>query len=196
MNKIVSVVACNSLKISAGEISRLAAYRLEEIEKPHSTFLLGLPGLDVGKDQNVYAVDHFPQVAIEGCDRQCATRILERYNAKHIETLIVPDILNDAGLELKEITVSPLSSVCMEAVKRVARSAASVVGAFIENYPMVGADQLDRDTYTCSACGWVYTMKTSDPDYGVIPGTTFDKLPDDWSCPICAVPSGNFEPTH
>ena len=38
------------------------------------------------------------------------------------------------------------------------------------------------DKYVCGPCGYVY-----DPDSGVEPGTPFDKLPEDWVCPICGV---------
>lgn len=196
MKKIVSVVACNSLKMPAGEISRLAAYRVVEIERPRSTFLLGLPGLDAEKEKNVYAVRHYPQVAIEGCDKRCATRILEFWNVKHIKTLTVPKILNTNKINLKEVSVWPPNRICMKAVKRVSSSAASFVDGFLDDYPVAGTDHRLVNKYICSACGWVYDIQQGDPDFGVAPGVCFDNLPEDWNCPVCAVPADNFEPAH
>jgi rubredoxin/uncharacterized metal-binding protein len=196
MEKIVSVVACNSLKSPAGEISRLAAYRVVEIERPESTFLLGLPGLDAEKEKNVYAVRHFPQVAIEGCDKLCATKVLEFWDVKHIKTLSVAEIIHKARLNPEEITVAPPNRMCMEAVKRVAYSAALAVDGYISNYPAPGTDHLGTDNYICSPCGWIYDRRTGDPNYGVAAGTGFDALPDGWCCPICAVGADNFEPVE
>lgn len=39
--------------------------------------------------------------------------------------------------------------------------------------------------YECSVCGYIYDPADGDPDNGVDPGTPFEKLPDDWTCPVC-----------
>lgn len=47
------------------------------------------------------------------------------------------------------------------------------------------------DKYVCTICGYVY-----DPEEGaegVEPGTSFDKLPDDWVCPVCGAGKDQFE---
>ncbi|OOC46524.1 hypothetical protein XO09_06840, partial [Thermosipho sp. 1223] len=41
--------------------------------------------------------------------------------------------------------------------------------------------------YVCSVCGYVYDPEVGDPDNGVEPGTPFEKLPEDWVCPVCGV---------
>ncbi len=33
-----------------------------------------------------------------------------------------------------------------------------------------------------------------DPDNGGAPGTAFDDIPDDWTCPICGVGKDMFNP--
>ena len=33
-----------------------------------------------------------------------------------------------------------------------------------------------------------------DPDSGIDPGTAFEELPDDWSCPQCGATKSQFEP--
>lgn len=47
--------------------------------------------------------------------------------------------------------------------------------------------------YVCTVCGYVYDPAAGDPDNGVKPGTPFEKVPDDWSCPICGAPKDSFE---
>lgn len=48
--------------------------------------------------------------------------------------------------------------------------------------------------YVCSVCGYVYDPDKGDPDNGVDPGTLFEKLPDDWVCPVCGASKDQFEP--
>lgn len=48
--------------------------------------------------------------------------------------------------------------------------------------------------YICIVCGWIYDEELGDPDSGLPPGTRFDDIPDDWSCPLCGVAKADFEP--
>ena len=47
--------------------------------------------------------------------------------------------------------------------------------------------------YRCVACGYIYDPEKGDDDGGIKAGTTFDKLPDDWVCPVCGVGKDMFE---
>lgn len=49
-------------------------------------------------------------------------------------------------------------------------------------------------TFICRACGLVYEEAKGDPDSGLAPGTRFEDIPDDWSCPLCGVSKADFEP--
>jgi len=37
----------------------------------------------------------------------------------------------------------------------------------------------------CFFCGYIYDEALGDPDSGIAPGTRFEDLPDDWTCPDC-----------
>lgn len=45
----------------------------------------------------------------------------------------------------------------------------------------------------CDGCGFEYLPTVGDPAADIPPGTTFDRLPEDWVCPECAEPKANFE---
>lgn len=49
------------------------------------------------------------------------------------------------------------------------------------------------DKYRCKVCGYVYDPEKGDPDGRIEPGTAFESLPDDWSCPVCGVSKDQFE---
>ncbi len=48
------------------------------------------------------------------------------------------------------------------------------------------------DKYKCEVCGYVYDPAAGDPDNGVGAGTPFEKLPEDWVCPVCGVGKDSF----
>ena len=48
------------------------------------------------------------------------------------------------------------------------------------------------DKYECTVCGYVYDPELGDSDGGIDPGTPFEKLPDDWVCPICGASKSEF----
>ena len=48
--------------------------------------------------------------------------------------------------------------------------------------------------YRCTVCNYVYDPAIGDPTQDVAPGTPFDDLPDDWTCPDCGVGKDMFAP--
>lgn len=48
--------------------------------------------------------------------------------------------------------------------------------------------------WACMACDYVYDPEVGDPDTGIAPGTPFEEIPDDWSCPDCGASKDLFEP--
>jgi rubredoxin len=49
------------------------------------------------------------------------------------------------------------------------------------------------DKYVCQVCGYVYDPNAGDPENGIEPGTAFEDLPDDWTCPVCGASKDDFE---
>jgi rubredoxin-NAD+ reductase len=41
--------------------------------------------------------------------------------------------------------------------------------------------------YKCILCDFIYDEALGDPDSGLNPGTRFEDIPEDWSCPDCGV---------
>ncbi|MFH0825770.1 MAG: rubredoxin [Pseudomonadota bacterium] len=48
--------------------------------------------------------------------------------------------------------------------------------------------------YVCGVCGYAYDPEIGDPDNGVDSGTPFEKLPEDWVCPVCGADKDSFSP--
>lgn len=48
--------------------------------------------------------------------------------------------------------------------------------------------------YVCDVCGYVYDPAEGDSENNVPPGTPFEKLPEDWVCPVCGAAKDEFTP--
>ena len=45
----------------------------------------------------------------------------------------------------------------------------------------------------CVICGYIYDPAEGDPENGIAPGTAFEDIPEDWTCPACGVGKEHFE---
>ena len=46
--------------------------------------------------------------------------------------------------------------------------------------------------YICDACGWIYEEAVGAPDSGVIAGTKWEDVPENFQCPLCGVGKDQF----
>ena len=46
--------------------------------------------------------------------------------------------------------------------------------------------------YLCTICGYIYDPEEGDATQGINPGTAFESLPDNWTCPVCGAPKSDF----
>ncbi len=50
--------------------------------------------------------------------------------------------------------------------------------------------------YECAACGYIYDPEKGDPGGGVDAGTAWEKVPEDWVCPVCGAGKDQFNPVE
>jgi len=43
-------------------------------------------------------------------------------------------------------------------------------------------------------CTYIYDPAVGDPENGVVPGTSFEDIPEGWVCPDCGAGKDEFEP--
>lgn len=48
-------------------------------------------------------------------------------------------------------------------------------------------------TWLCLICGWIYDEAAGDPDSGIAPGTAWEDVPMNWTCPECGARKEDFE---
>jgi rubredoxin len=52
---------------------------------------------------------------------------------------------------------------------------------------------MEYKKYVCTVCGFVYDEKEGDPEHNIKPGTKFENLPADYTCPLCGAGKDSFE---
>jgi len=48
-------------------------------------------------------------------------------------------------------------------------------------------------TYMCVICGFIYEEEKGLPDKGIQPGTCWDDVPENFTCPECGAMKADFE---
>ena len=48
-------------------------------------------------------------------------------------------------------------------------------------------------TWMCLICGWIYDEAVGSPDEGIPPGTPWEQVPMNWTCPECGARKEDFE---
>ena len=47
--------------------------------------------------------------------------------------------------------------------------------------------------WQCMVCSFIYDEELGLPEEDIAPGTRWDEIPEDWSCPDCGVSKEDFE---
>ena len=47
--------------------------------------------------------------------------------------------------------------------------------------------------YMCLICGWIYDEAEGAPEEGIAPGTRWEDVPPNWTCPECGARKEDFE---
>lgn len=48
-------------------------------------------------------------------------------------------------------------------------------------------------TWMCLICGWLYDEAAGAPEHGIAPGTLWEQVPMNWTCPECGARKEDFE---
>jgi rubredoxin-NAD+ reductase len=59
--------------------------------------------------------------------------------------------------------------------------------------PKTIKEGLSMKKYVCSVCGWEYDEAEGAPEYGIAPGTKWEDVPEDFTCPMCGAGKEEFE---
>ena len=63
----------------------------------------------------------------------------------------------------------------------------------VSSQSMTIENQVQFRTWMCLICGWVYDEAAGLPDEGIAPGTRWEDVPMNWTCPECGARKDDFE---
>jgi uncharacterized metal-binding protein len=95
----VGIVACSGEELAEGTVTRLAALEVLERRRPRETVTICLPLFLAGGEGDRAFARYYPTIAVDGCDKRCATRATEFYSSKPAASIVITDIVSEAGLE-------------------------------------------------------------------------------------------------
>lgn len=126
----VGVVSCAGEELAEGTVSRLAALKVLHELRPGSTVTICLPLYLAGGEGDREFARHHPTITVDGCELRCAARATEAYSARPSASLVVSELVAEAGLP------PPRGRRCLdgagrEAVELVARRVAGLVDGLL-----------------------------------------------------------------
>ncbi len=123
----VNIVPCSGIGKSLGSVSRLAAYHITEDDRPADTTLVPLALLVLGDKDTTSTVQSNPSITLDGCQKQCAKKIIGECGGKIIKDIVVLDVFREHN-DLKPTGIAELN----EAGQKLARVIADTVDPIID----------------------------------------------------------------
>jgi hypothetical protein len=124
--KKVGIVACSGEEIAEGTVTRLAALRVLEELRPRDTVTICLPLFLAGGEGDRAFARFYPTIAVDGCEQRCAARATEMYSGKPAASIVVTDVVEEAGLGQPE-GLRRLNEAGLQAVEATAHHMAFMV---------------------------------------------------------------------
>ena len=194
-------VATNKDNLTTEYITKSQAFSVSVLSQDVDLAFLGPWGFNSGREMNKFENTNFKTgatgtpIVLEKCLAYFDCKVIETIDTGthllYIGEVIDMDVIEDKG--------SPLT---YEHYRRV------IKGISPKNAPTYIADHdkpeeevkestektVNKQLYQCTVCGLIYDPEDGDPDSGIAPGTAFEDIPDDWTCPICGVTKSDFKP--
>ncbi len=90
--KRVVIVPCSGIGKSYGTVSRVAAYRVAEEDRPDQTQLVPLALLVMGDEESRKIVAESQAITIDGCKLACATKMVQQSGGQVARDFAVLDV--------------------------------------------------------------------------------------------------------
>jgi len=131
-NPKVGVVSCSGEACVEGTISRIATRMILENLRPENTVTICLPLFLAGGEGEREFAAHFPTIAIDGCEKKCAKKAIEKFSGKTADEIVVSELLKKWET-LRPKSRRKLDKKGIEAASRVAKEIANRIDKIYDN---------------------------------------------------------------
>src|SRR4030067_544170 len=97
----IGVVSCRGECCAKGTISRIATRFVLEKLRPDNTVTICLPLFSIGEKGERNFAKYFPTIAVDGCEKLCAKKAIEKYSEKTVCSIVVSDLLKKWDIKNK-----------------------------------------------------------------------------------------------
>ena len=182
-------ISINKLNLTHEYIKSSKVFSVSILAKTAPMTLIGQFGFKCGRDTNKFeGINH--KIGVTG-----APIVLEQ-TVSYIEAKVVHEM--DCGShtiflgEIVECDVladgEPMSYAYYHEVK--GGKSPKTAPTYVKEEASQPAQNQIR--FVCNVCGYIYDPAKGDPDNSVAPGTSFEAIPDSWTCPICGASKKEF----
>ncbi len=91
----VGLISCSGEEMVEGTVSRVATRLVLEKLRPEDTVTLCLPLFLAGDEGERAFARHYPVIAIDGCDKLCATRATEKYSGPVADVVVISELMEN-----------------------------------------------------------------------------------------------------
>ena len=189
-------ISCNKDNFTAEIIKKSGAFAFSILGEQASTGLIGDFGYRSGKEIDKFrGVNYFigetgSPVITDSCVAWFDCRITDTFDVGthllFIGDAIASDLIN---LDIKPLTYKYYREVMKGYSPKNAPT-------YVEKYQIkseISKEAIENELWQCQLCHYTYESEKGDPISGIEPGTKFEDLPDDWTCPICGADKSMFE---
>jgi flavin reductase (DIM6/NTAB) family NADH-FMN oxidoreductase RutF/rubredoxin len=179
----------NKNNLTHDYISASKAFTVSILSKETPLNFIGGFGFKTGREVDKFAGINFKigqtgaPIVMDNSLAYLEAKVIAHYDV-HTHTIFVGELLDADVIREGE----PITYAYYQQVKRgtTPKSAPSYIAEKKE-------DKVKMDKYKCSVCGYIYDPEKGDPDGGIKPGTRFEDIPFDWTCPVCGAAKDMFE---
>ena len=189
-------ISCNKDNFTAEIIKKSGAFAFSILGEQASTGLIGDFGYRSGREIDKFrGVNYFigetgSPVITDSCVAWFDCRITYTFDVGthllFIGDAIASDLVN---LDIKPLTYKYYREVMKGYSPKNAPT--YVEKSLLESE--ISKEAIENELWQCLLCHYTYESEKGDPISGIGPGTKFEDLPDDWTCPICGADKSMFE---
>jgi flavin reductase (DIM6/NTAB) family NADH-FMN oxidoreductase RutF len=179
-------ISCSKDNFTHGIIRQSGAFAISVLNRQSSSEIISRFGFHSGADTDKFSGTDYKlsangsPIITEDCIAwfDC---VVEQQVDLGTHTLFIGRLLDS---DVSDATAEPLTYAYYQAVKkgRAPKNAPTYIDREKEEKPK---EKAAGDKYVCAVCGYEYDPSVGDPEHGIPPGTPFEDLPDDWTCPAC-----------
>ncbi len=189
-------ISCNKDNFTADIIKKSGAFAFSVLGEQASTGLIGDFGyrsdreIDKFRGVNYFIGETGSPIVTDSCVAWFDCKVTDTFDVGTHLLFIGEAIASD----LVNLNINPLTyNYYREVMKGYSPKNAPT---YVEK-PLLTSEVtnkiLENELWQCQLCHYTYESEKGDPISGIEPGTKFEDLPEDWTCPICGADKSMFE---